>query len=92
MSFCLYFWKCTKKAISCQKHHFGCVLWLLTLFVHFQNIDQNNMCGSVVFKAKADIFFSQKYYLTAKKPVYEFWNKNLKTIFSLITIDAQMLF
>ena len=44
-----------KKVIDRQKHHFGCFLRLITFFLCvFKNTDQNNICLSIVFKAKTE--------------------------------------
>ena len=52
-----------KKAISCQKRHFGHFWQSLTFFKYIEkNIDQNNICASTGFKPKTkekyvEIFF-----------------------------------
>ena len=64
--------------------------------VHFKNSDQNNICASTVFKAKAEK--SIKNYLTPKKRAFmSFETKTLKNISSyfifvlaLKTEDSQM--
>ena len=51
-----------KKAISDQKRHFGCFWQLITFFlVHCINTtDKNNICVSIISKAKAKTKFQNK--------------------------------
>ena len=62
-----------------------------------KNIDQNNICVSIVLKAKTE---KKKIGWPPKKGIFEFWNKNCKKnvssffsfVLALKTIEAQMLF
>ena len=51
--------------------------FIFLFLVHFKNIDQNNICGSIVFKAKAEFLFIFISW-PLKKAVYEFWINSLK--------------
>ena len=46
----------------------------------FKNTDQNNICVSNVLKAKTEKKI-QTNWLTPKKSIFQFWNKNHKKIF-----------
>ena len=97
-----YFWKHTKKVIDRQKHHFGRFWRLITVFLCvFKNTDQNNICGSIVFKAKTkekyeEIFFygfyfkNQKcFFLRVNQFFFKFFSSS---VLAFNTIDTQMLF
>ena len=50
-----------KKAISHKKRHFCRFLTVINFFLCiFKNIDENNIFGSIVFKAKAEKKFCKK--------------------------------
>ena len=49
--------------------------------MHFKNTDQNNICVSIVLKAKTEKNKKKKVGWPPKKGIFEFWNKNRKQIF-----------
>ena len=80
MFFWLVFFKTHKKiVIDHQKHHFGSFWRLITFFLCvLNNIDQDNICVSIVLKAKTEKKYAKKGIDLPKKGIFEFWNKNLK--------------
>ena len=88
-----------KKPISCQKRHLGRFWRLLTFLAHFKtNIDQNNICGSTVFKDKQKknmkkYFFKGFCFKTHKRAVLGSTNflNFFYSVLALKTVDAQML-
>ena len=91
-----------KKVVDRQKHHFGRFWRLITVFLCiFRNTDKNNICGSIVFKAKIkekyeEIFFLKgfcfKTYKSAFLGVKFFFGILFFSALALKTIDTQMLF
>ena len=64
----------------------------------FKNTDQNNICVSIIIKAKTEKNVEKNGW-PPKKGIFEFWKKNCKKMYShfsfvlaLKTIDPQMLF
>ena len=62
-----------QKLLTIKTAIFGHFWRLKTIFVRFQNTDQNNMCVSIVFKAKTkekyeEIFFLQFLFQNSKMP------------------------
>ena len=63
MSFWSVFLKTLKKVIDRQKCHFGRFWQLLTFLCIFKNIDQNNICASIVCKAKTEEKYDEIFFL-----------------------------
>ena len=90
----MFFWS-VKKILDHQKRHFGRFWWLITFFCVFTNIDQHNICSSIVFKGKTKENMKKKfvlrfYFKTQKLPFL-----GVNQFFSVLvfkTIDTQMFF
>ena len=74
MFFWLVFFKTHKKiVIDHQKHHFGSFWRLITVFLCvLNNIDQDNICVSIVLKAKTEKKYAKKGIDLPKKGIFEF--------------------
>ena len=80
MFFWLVFFKTHKKiVIDHQKHHFGSFWRLIMVFLCvLNNIDQDNICVSIVLKAKTEKKIAQNVLTSQKRAFLSFEIKTLK--------------
>ena len=80
----MFFWsvflKTQKKFIDYQKRHFG-LFWQLTFFGRFQKYRSNNICVSIVLKAKTEKNVEKKLVDPPKRAVLSFKIKTVNNIF-----------
>ena len=86
-----------KKVIDCQKRHLGRFWLLITFFCALSQKNlSNNICASIVFKAKAKEKYEEKncftvFFQNSKKNL--FWGSiNFFSVLAFKTIDTQLLF
>ena len=77
-----------KKSLDRQKHHFGRFWQLIFFLCFFKNTDLNNICASIVFKAKTNKYFLRFLFQNLKMHFFQFFEGQRIFFFSFFSVLA----